>query len=67
MYIGLHVTYPSFLSDFSDSFSKNTEILNFIKIRPVGVDLFHADRLKWRSLKTESAEMKFDGNVADST
>jgi hypothetical protein len=27
-----------------DSFSKNTEISNFMKICPVGAELFHADR-----------------------
>jgi len=26
-----------------DRFSKNTRILNVMKIHPVGVDLFHAD------------------------
>ena len=40
MYIGLYVKYPLFLSDFNryfntvDRFSKNSEIQNFIKIRP---------------------------------
>jgi hypothetical protein len=29
--------------DFLDSFSKNCHIPNFIKIRPVGTELFHAD------------------------
>ena len=49
MCIGLHVKYPLFLSDFnktciiSKDFSKNTQIPNFIKIRPVGAELFHAE------------------------
>jgi hypothetical protein len=50
MYIGLHVQYPLFLSDFYwnlnflDSFSKNTHIPNFTKIRPVGAELLYAER-----------------------
>ena len=32
---------PEFSRQFF--FSKNTEILNFMKIHPVGVELFHAD------------------------
>ena len=50
MYIGLHVKHPLFLSDFNetwncfDMFSKNTQISNFLKIRPVGVELFNVDR-----------------------
>ena len=48
MHIGLHVKYPSVLSDFNeinflDRFSKNDQISNFIKIRPVGAELFTAD------------------------
>ena len=49
MYIGLYVKYPLFLSDFNetwnffDRFSKNHQKSNFIKIRPVGVELFYAD------------------------
>jgi hypothetical protein len=50
MYIGFHVKYPLFLSDFNeiwiffDAFSKNTQIQIFMKIRPLGAELFHADR-----------------------
>jgi len=32
------------LSDFFDIFSKNPQISNFMKIRPVGAKLFRADR-----------------------
>ena len=40
----LHVKYPLFLSDFFDRFSKKSQISRFIKIRPVGAELFYADR-----------------------
>jgi len=46
MYIGLYVKYPLFLSDFDqtlfshDIYKKNS---NFMKIRVVGADSFHAD------------------------
>jgi hypothetical protein len=48
MYIGLG-EYPLFLFSFNIAgyflhrFSKNKQISHFIKIRPVGVKLFHAD------------------------
>jgi hypothetical protein len=29
---------------FSTDFQKNTQISNFMKIHPVGAELFHADR-----------------------
>ena len=29
--------------NFRNRFSKNTQVSNFIKIRPVGADLFHTD------------------------
>ena len=50
MYIGLHVKYPLHLSDFietwifSTDFPKNIQISSSLKIRPVGEELFHADR-----------------------
>ena len=50
MYIGLHVNYPFLLSSYKDTwisptdFPKNTQISNFIKIRPVEAEVFHADR-----------------------
>ena len=50
MCIGLHVKYRLFLSDFNDTlifstdFRKPHKISNFMKIRPVGAELFHADR-----------------------
>jgi hypothetical protein len=46
MYIGLHVKYPLFLSDFNDTwtfstdFSKDTQTSNLVKIRPVRAELF---------------------------
>jgi hypothetical protein len=48
---------PLYLSDFNenflDRFSKNTRISNFMKIRPEGAELLHADgqtdRQTWRS------------------
>ena len=49
MYIGLHVKSPLFLSDFAETnflhrFSKKFSIPNFVKIHPVGIELFHAER-----------------------
>jgi hypothetical protein len=50
MLIGLHVNRPSLFSDFNETlillmnFSKNPEILNFMKIRLVGADFFPSGR-----------------------
>jgi hypothetical protein len=49
MYIFLPVKYRLFLSDYNETdflnrFSKNTQILNLIKIRPVGTEFFDAER-----------------------
>jgi hypothetical protein len=46
--------YPLFLSDFNetgipDRLSKSTQVLNFMKIGPVGAQLFHEDGRTWRS------------------
>jgi hypothetical protein len=48
--IGLRVNYQLFLSDFNETciflivFSKITQMSNFMKIRPMGAELFHLDR-----------------------
>jgi hypothetical protein len=50
MYVGFHVKYPLFLSEFNetcsspDRISKNTQIPNFIKICPEGAELLYANR-----------------------
>jgi hypothetical protein len=47
----LHVKYPLFSSDLnvtwilSTDFSKKAQMSSFIKIRPVGAEMLHADRL----------------------
>jgi hypothetical protein len=62
MNIGLHIKYPLFFSDFnvtsifSTYFQKNTEISNFVKIRPVGAELFHADN---RTERHDEAKIRF--------
>jgi hypothetical protein len=49
MYIGFHVKYPLFLSDFNEIlnfstvFSKNIQISYFMIIRPLAAELFHAE------------------------
>jgi hypothetical protein len=48
MYIGLHVKYPLFLSDFNDTLIsqqifRKIVISDFMKIRPVDAELFRAD------------------------
>jgi len=45
VYIGLPVKYPLFLSDFKETVMFSTEFQNtsnFIKVRPVDAELFHA-------------------------
>jgi hypothetical protein len=49
MFIGLHIKYQLFWSDFNENlislnrYLKITQISNFMKIHPVGVQLFCAD------------------------
>ena len=49
MWKRLHVKYQVFLSDFNETwifsadFRKNTQASNFMKIGPVGVELFHTN------------------------
>ena len=49
IFIGLHVKYLLLLSDFNETwifstdFSKKTQISDFMEIRPMGSELFHAD------------------------
>ena len=50
MYVGLHIKHPLFLTDFNESCTflkdfekKNIEIPNFMKIRRVRAELFHAE------------------------
>jgi hypothetical protein len=65
MYIGLHVKYRLFLSDFNetrfffDSFSKNIQILNVMKIRAVGAELLHADRRTDRHDEANSRSLQY--------
>jgi hypothetical protein len=48
MWKRLYANYPSFLSDFNETWNFSTDFpktqtSNFIKIRPVGAELFDAD------------------------
>jgi hypothetical protein len=62
MHIGLHLGHQLFLSDFSEiwifptDFSKNTEISNFMKKRPVWAELFHED---WDGRRDKHDEADF--------
>ena len=54
MYIGLHVQVNGYSFqaviklEFLDTFSKNTETSNFMKILSLGTDLFHIEGRKDR-------------------
>jgi len=45
MFMSLNVNYPLFLSCFNSlvKFFKNPQISNFMKICPVGAELFHPE------------------------
>jgi hypothetical protein len=48
-----------------DTFSKNTQISNFVKTRPVWADLFHADGQTWRSLYLLFAILRTRLNISE--
>jgi hypothetical protein len=64
-----HVKYPLFLSDFNESwifradFLKNIQISNFVKILPVGADLFHSDGRTYRHDEADSWFSQFCESV----
>jgi hypothetical protein len=41
--------------EFFDRFLKNTQILNFIQIHPLGAELFHAKR--WEDRQTDMTKL----------
>ena len=52
--------------DFFDRFERNAQILNLMKICPVGIQLFHAERQKegWdRYIETNSLFWQFYGRT----
>ena len=64
MYIDLNIKYPLFLSDFNETrnFLRDNRIIlisNFMQIRPVGAELFHADRQRDRHDEANSHFSQF--------
>ena len=58
MHIGLPLQYPSdFHQTWIFSTDKNKQISNFMKIRPVGADLFCADR-QYTGRKTDMTKLE---------
>jgi len=59
MYIDIQVQYPLFLPDFNgtsnllDRFFEKSSNINFIKVRPLGAELFHADG------QTDTTKLRF--------
>jgi hypothetical protein len=45
--------------EFSQRIFQNTQISNFMKIRPVGVELFHADERKYIHDEANSRFLQF--------
>jgi len=64
MYISLYVKYLLFLLDFNETwifladFGERLNYQNFIKIHPVGAELFHADRRTDRDMKKLTAALR---------
>jgi len=64
MYIGLHLQNPSDCPilkklDFSRHTSEILQTLNFMKLSPVGAELFNADRRTDRHVDANSCFSKF--------
>jgi hypothetical protein len=64
MSIGLHVKYPLFLLEFNKTWIFSTDfgeirVPNFMKIRSVGAELFHADRHTGRNDIANSRSLQF--------
>ena len=64
MWKRLHVKYPLFLLDFNKTwiFStdfRKTQMSSFIKIRPMGAELFHADGRTDRETDKYEAKSRF--------
>ena len=60
MYVGLHIKYPLFLSDFNEMnflarLLKDPEISNFMRLHLVGAKLFHADG--WADRQTDRMKL----------
>jgi hypothetical protein len=54
MYVGRHVKYSLFLSDFNETWIVSKDfrkiiVWNVIEICPVAAELFHTDGQKWES------------------
>jgi len=58
MSIGLHVQFPLFFADFNGKwiFPKDFRKMSFMKILPLGAELFHAER---RTDKYDAANSRF--------
>jgi len=68
MYSGPHVKYPLFLPDFNETwisrlffFSKNTQISNLVKIRPVGASHDKVNIIAFRNFANAPKNMTHIG------